>query len=58
MDQIKVLAFDTGGTILDWHAGIVRVLAQIGARCGIERDCGTRSPTNTGAARSGECSAA
>ena len=38
MDQIKVLAFDTGGTILDWHAGIVRVLAQIGARCGIERD--------------------
>ncbi len=28
MDGIKVLAFDTGGTILDWHSGIVRVLAE------------------------------
>jgi 2-haloacid dehalogenase len=38
MDGIKVLAFDTGGTILDWHAGIVRALAEAGARRGVERD--------------------
>jgi 2-haloacid dehalogenase len=38
MDGIKVLAFDTGGTILDWHSGIVRVLADTGARRGVERD--------------------
>ena len=38
MDGIKVLAFDTGGTILDWHSGIVRVLAEIGAERGVERD--------------------
>ena len=38
MDGIKVLAFDTGGTILDWHSGIVRVLAEIGADRGVERD--------------------
>lgn len=38
MDGIKVLAFDTGGTILDWHSGIVRVLAETGARRGVERD--------------------
>jgi 2-haloacid dehalogenase len=38
MDGIKVLAFDTGGTILDWHSGIVRLLAGIGARRGIEHD--------------------
>jgi len=31
MDGIKVLAFDTGGTILDWHSGIVRVLVETGA---------------------------
>jgi 2-haloacid dehalogenase len=38
MDGIKVLAFDTGGTILDWHSGIVRVLAETGARRGVARD--------------------
>ncbi len=38
MDAIKVLAFDTGGTILDWHSGIVRALAGTGARRGVERD--------------------
>ncbi len=38
MDGIKVLAFDTGGTILDWHTGIVRVLAETGAARGVERD--------------------
>jgi hypothetical protein len=38
MEAIKVLAFDTGGTILDWHSGLVSVLAECGARCGVERD--------------------
>jgi 2-haloacid dehalogenase len=38
VDGIKVLAFDTGGTILDWHSGIVRVLAETGARRGVEHD--------------------
>jgi 2-haloacid dehalogenase len=38
MDGIKVLAFDTGGTILDWHSGIARVLAETGAARGVERD--------------------
>jgi 2-haloacid dehalogenase len=38
MDGIKVLAFDTGGTILDWHSGIVPALADTGARRGVERD--------------------
>jgi 2-haloacid dehalogenase len=38
MDGIKVLAFDTGGTILDWHSGIVRVLAETGVRRGVARD--------------------
>ena len=38
MDGMKVLAFDTGGTILDWHSGIVRVLAETGARRGVARD--------------------
>jgi len=38
MDGIKVLAFDTGGTILDWHSGIVQLLAETGARRGVERN--------------------
>ena len=29
---VKALAFDTGGTILDWHRGISRALAAAGAR--------------------------
>jgi len=35
---IKALAFDTGGTVLDWHTGIRAELAEAGARHGIERD--------------------
>jgi 2-haloacid dehalogenase len=35
---IKALAFDTGGTVLDWHTGIRAALAEAGARYGIERD--------------------
>ena len=38
MRGIKVLAFDTGGTILDWHGGITAVLAERGARRGVEHD--------------------
>ena len=38
MDGIKVLAFDTGGTILDWHSGIARALAKIGTLRGVECD--------------------
>jgi len=36
MDGFKVLAFDTGGTILDWHGGITAALAE----CGRRRDVG------------------
>ncbi|MBV1907656.1 MAG: hypothetical protein KUG75_16405 [Pseudomonadales bacterium] len=35
---IKALAFDTGGTILDWHTGIENVLSEIGQAHGLERD--------------------
>jgi 2-haloacid dehalogenase len=38
MEQIKVLAFDTGGTVLDWHAGLSAEMATWGAARGIERD--------------------
>jgi 2-haloacid dehalogenase len=38
MQQIKVLAFDTGGTILDWHGGLAAMLGESGARRGVERD--------------------
>ena len=34
----KALTFDTGGTILDWHGGLVRTLANVGRRRGIEAD--------------------
>ncbi len=38
MDGIKALTFDTGGTVLDWHAGISRALGQAGQRCGLKLD--------------------
>ena len=38
MEQIKVLAFDTGGTVLDWHAGLHAAMAAWGGAHGIERD--------------------
>ena len=31
MLAVKVLAFDTGGTILDWHSGLVAALKECGA---------------------------
>lgn len=36
--NIKAIAFDTGGTVLDWHSGVCRVLAEIGAVHGFDRD--------------------
>ena len=36
--DIKALAFDTGGTVLDWHAGISGALAAAGARRGLNAD--------------------
>ena len=34
----KALAFDTGGTILDWHSGIRTALLRVGERRGLARD--------------------
>ena len=50
MLAVKVLAFDTGGTILDWHSGLVAALKDCGARRGVERSW-YDLPTNTAAAR-------
>ncbi len=36
----KALTFDTGGTILDWHGGLVRALARVGRRRHVEADWG------------------
>ena len=38
MKDIKVIAFDTGGTVLDWHSGLAAAMAEWGAAHGIERD--------------------
>ena len=38
MDPIKFLAFDTGGTILDWHSGLSAALSEAGERSGIAHD--------------------
>ncbi len=36
--DIKAIAFDTGGTVLDWHSGLVRALARIAGRHGLTMD--------------------
>ena len=36
--DIKALTFDTGGTVLDWHGGLVAALGRIGARHGLSVD--------------------
>ena len=36
--NIKTLAFDTGGTILDWHTALVSRCEQVGASHGVVRD--------------------
>jgi 2-haloacid dehalogenase len=50
MSDIEALTFDTGGTILDWHAGISAKLAEIGRARGVEADWA--SITNAYRARS------
>jgi hypothetical protein len=47
MEDIKVLAFDTGGTVLDWHAGRSRH----GAPPKASSATGTRWRTSIAAAR-------
>lgn len=36
--KVKALAFDTGGTILDWHGGICSAFESVGASHGMDRD--------------------
>ena len=36
--NIKAIAFDTGGTVLDWHAGLVAELRRVGAGHGLDAD--------------------
>lgn len=36
--KLKALAFDTGGTILDWHSGICGAFERVGTSHGIVRD--------------------
>ena len=36
--QLKAIYFDTGGTVLDWHGGLVRAFDRIGRLRGVERD--------------------
>jgi len=38
MEHIKVVAFDTGGTVLDWHTGLTAAMTAWGGAHGIERD--------------------
>ena len=38
MEKIKVLAFDTGGTVLDWHGGLSAAMSAWGATHRVERD--------------------
>ena len=38
MKDAKVLAFDTGGTVVDWHSGMTAAMAAWGAARGIGRD--------------------
>jgi len=36
--DIRALAFDTGGTVLDWHSGLVAALSQVGDLNTVNRD--------------------
>jgi len=40
LEGVKALTFDTGGTILDWHTGFSKALANAGAKYGLEKDWG------------------
>ena len=39
--KLKAIAFDTGGTVLDWHSGIRDAFAAVGATYGVQRDWAT-----------------
>jgi 2-haloacid dehalogenase len=36
--DIQAIAFDTGGTVLDWHSGLVKAFTRVGARRRISKD--------------------
>lgn len=36
--QLKAVYFDTGGTVLDWHGGLVQAFARIGRLHGVRQD--------------------
>lgn len=38
IDGVRALTFDVGGTVLDWHRGISRAAAEIGAERGVSAD--------------------
>ena len=38
--EIDALAFDVGGTVLDWHGGVSRAAAELGTERGISADWG------------------
>jgi 2-haloacid dehalogenase len=38
MKDVRVLAFDTGGTVLDWHTGLTAAMAAWGTAHGLEHD--------------------
>ncbi len=38
MQGIKALTFDTGGTVLDWHGGLSRAMAEVAGRRGLKAD--------------------
>ena len=38
LSDVRALTFDAGGTILDWHTGFKTILAEIGAKHGLDRN--------------------
>jgi 2-haloacid dehalogenase len=40
IQEIKALTFDTGGTTLQWHAGITKALERVGSRHSLSADWG------------------
>ena len=46
LSRIKALAFDVGGTVIDWHTGITNQLTEFGKEKGIEADFSDIKPQN------------
>lgn len=38
LSDVKAIAFDTGGTVLDWHRGLCAAMAEWGGVRGVEQD--------------------